>query len=40
MTEQQTGTRAKIQTSAGEMTVEFRADKAPGHVENFLNAGG
>ncbi len=33
---QKTSTRAKINTSAGEMTVEFRSDKAPGHVENFL----
>jgi peptidyl-prolyl cis-trans isomerase B (cyclophilin B) len=29
-------TRARIETEAGNMTVEFFTDKAPGHVENFL----
>jgi peptidyl-prolyl cis-trans isomerase B (cyclophilin B) len=30
------GARAVMETSAGNMTFEFFADKAPGHVENFL----
>ena len=29
-------TQATIETSEGSMTFEFFADKAPGHVENFL----
>lgn len=29
--------RAVIETSYGNMTVEFFADKAPSHVENFLS---
>lgn len=28
--------RARLETTAGNMTVEFFMDKAPGHVENFL----
>ena len=32
----QTTTTAVIETSEGTMTFEFLADKAPGHVENFL----
>ncbi len=28
--------RATIETSEGNMTFEFFADKAPGHVDNFL----
>jgi peptidyl-prolyl cis-trans isomerase B (cyclophilin B) len=31
-----TGIQARIETSAGAMTFEFFADKAPGHVENFV----
>lgn len=31
-----TSPRARIETSAGNLTVEFFEDKAPGHVENFL----
>jgi peptidyl-prolyl cis-trans isomerase B (cyclophilin B) len=31
-----TGVRARMQTSAGDMTFEFFTDKAPGHVENFV----
>ena len=31
-----TGTTAKLETSAGPMTLEFFPDKAPGHVENFV----
>lgn len=30
------GIKARIQTTAGEMTFEFFPDKAPGHVENFV----
>ena len=30
------GVRATVETSAGSMTFEFFADKAPGHVENFV----
>jgi len=30
------GVKAKIDTSAGTMTLEFFLDKAPGHVENFV----
>ncbi len=30
------GVKAKIDTSAGAMTLEFFLDKAPGHVENFV----
>ena len=30
------GVTAKIDTSAGSMTLEFFPDKAPGHVENFV----
>ncbi len=29
--------RAAIETKFGEMVLEFFPDKAPGHVENFLN---
>ncbi|HPF15930.1 MAG TPA: peptidylprolyl isomerase, partial [Planctomycetota bacterium] len=36
MTQNTTGVRAILETSAGSMTIEFRPDKAPGHVENFL----
>jgi peptidyl-prolyl cis-trans isomerase B (cyclophilin B) len=28
--------RARIETSAGNLTLEFFPDKAPGHVDNFL----
>ncbi len=28
--------RVRLETSAGDMTLEFFPDKAPGHVENFL----
>jgi cyclophilin family peptidyl-prolyl cis-trans isomerase len=28
--------RARMETTAGSMTFEFFADKAPGHVENFV----
>ena len=31
-----TGVRARMETSSGVMTFEFFADKAPGHVENFV----
>jgi peptidyl-prolyl cis-trans isomerase B (cyclophilin B) len=31
-----TGTRARVETTAGAMTFEFFPDKAPGHVENFV----
>src|SRR5688572_30658724 len=30
------GVTVELQTTAGPMTVEFFADKAPGHVENFV----
>ena len=30
------GVTATIETSAGNMTLEFFPDKAPGHVENFV----
>ena len=30
------GIKARMQTTAGEMTFEFFPDKAPGHVENFV----
>ena len=29
-------TRARLETTAGNMTIEFFTDKAPGHVDNFL----
>jgi len=28
--------RARLETSAGNLTIEFFPDKAPGHVDNFL----
>lgn len=28
--------RVRFETSAGNMTIEFLTDKAPGHVDNFL----
>ena len=31
-----TGVTVDLETTAGPMTVEFLADKAPGHVENFV----
>ncbi len=30
------GVRARMQTTAGDMTFEFFPDKAPGHVANFV----
>jgi peptidyl-prolyl cis-trans isomerase B (cyclophilin B) len=33
----QTAARAIIETSQGEIEIEFLADKAPGHVKNFLD---
>ncbi len=36
MTQDLTGTRVQIKTDAGDMTVEFLHDKAPGHVANFV----
>ena len=34
--EQLAGYKAVLETSAGPITIEFFADKAPGHVRNFL----
>ncbi|MEZ6005957.1 MAG: peptidylprolyl isomerase [Planctomycetota bacterium] len=36
MTDAQQGPRVVLKTTAGDMTLAFRPDKAPGHVENFL----
>ncbi|MCA9001168.1 MAG: peptidylprolyl isomerase [Planctomycetes bacterium] len=36
MTQDLTGTRVLVQTDAGDMTIEFFFDKAPGHVQNFV----
>ena len=36
MTANHEGARVVIQTNVGSMTLEFRPDKAPGHVANFL----
>ena len=36
MTESQTDVRVRIETDAGDMTVEFFQDKAPKHVANFV----
>ena len=36
MTTTNEGVTAVIDTSVGKMTVEFLSDKAPGHVQNFL----
>jgi peptidyl-prolyl cis-trans isomerase B (cyclophilin B) len=30
------GVKARLDTTAGEMTLEFFPDKAPGHVKNFV----
>lgn len=30
------GVQVRLETSAGDMTLEFFTDKAPGHVENFV----
>lgn len=31
------GVKAVLDTSAGQMTLEFFPDKAPGHVKNFVD---
>lgn len=36
MTDQQTGPRVRLETTAGDMLVELLPDVAPKHVENFL----
>lgn len=36
MTQDLTGTRVLVKTDAGDMTIEFLHDKAPGHVANFV----
>lgn len=36
MTQNNEGARVVLHTNVGSMTLEFRPDKAPGHVDNFL----
>ena len=40
MTEIQAGTTVQLETSAGNMTIEFFHDLAPGHVANFVKLAG